>query len=99
MEFDWDEHNLFHISMHGLTREDVESALQSETLFIKDEIRQKEQRRTVAGKSAAGRILVIVTTIRGNRTRCVTAFPAKRFFRNVYIAKWPGGNLEQAEDA
>ena len=23
MEFDWDEHNLFHIAMHGITRYDV----------------------------------------------------------------------------
>lgn len=99
MDFDWDEHNLFHIAMHGLTREDVETALQSKTLFIKDEVRQNEHRRTVAGKSEAGRILVMVTTIRGNRTRCVTAFPAKRFFRNVYIAKFPGGSFEQTEDA
>ena len=90
MEFDWDEHNLFHIAQHGITREDVETALLGRTIFIKDEVRNGENRRTLVGDAGKHRILVVITTPRAGRTRCVTAFRANRFFKTLYALKWPG---------
>ena len=99
MEFDWDEHNLFHIAMHGITRENVETALKGRTIFIKDEVRHGESRRSVLGRTYSASILMVITTSREGKTRCVTAFPANRYFRGLYSAKWPGVNHEQTQDA
>ncbi len=90
MKFDWDEHNLFNIAQHGITREDVETALHGKTLFIKDEVRNGEQRRTVLGMAGDKRILVVITTPRAGKTRCVTAYRANSFFKTLYALKWPG---------
>ncbi len=90
MEFDWDEHNLHHIAMHGISREDVEAAVTGRTVFVKDEVRNGEDRRTVVGMTEGKRILIVVSTPRAGKTRCVTAFPANRFFSSLYRAKWPG---------
>jgi uncharacterized DUF497 family protein len=46
MEFDWDEHNIFHISMHGVAREDVEHAMTTNPVFIRSEFRNGEERRS-----------------------------------------------------
>ena len=87
MEFEWDEHNLFHISMHGLTREDVETAFLGRSVFVRDEFRNGEERRSYLGRDRSRRILLVVTTQRRQRMRVVTAFRAGYALREYYFAR------------
>ncbi len=87
MDFDWDEHNLFHIAMHGVTRQEAEEAFVNSPVFVERTIRTGEVRTLLAGKTATVRILAIVTTPRANRIRVVTAFAASRRVRAEYLAK------------
>jgi uncharacterized DUF497 family protein len=87
MNFDWDEHNLFHISMHGVTRQEAEEALTISPLSVERMIRGGETRTLNAGITETGRILAVVTTPRGDRIRVVTAFTAGRRVRIEYLAK------------
>ena len=85
MEFDWDEHNLFHIAMHGMR---WESALRGGTIFIKAESGNGEERSSRVGQAHNGRILFIVTTPRGKQTRVVTAFGrTNSFVRHISPGK------------
>ncbi len=87
MEFDWDEHNLFHIAMHGVTREEVETALLAGPVSIRNELRNREERTSQVGEAFNGRILFIVIVSRGSRMRVVTAFGANKLFRETYWTK------------
>ncbi len=42
------------------------------------------------GATRSGRILVVITTLRGGKTRVVTAFPANRAYRAFYRAQMEG---------
>ena len=90
MEFDWDEHNLFHIAMHGISREDAESALTIHPVRLETEIRNGERRTLFAGQDQTGRILAVVVTPRDQRTRIVTAFPANKRLQADYAYKRRG---------
>ena len=87
MEFDWDEHNLSHLSMHAVTQQETEAALSGGPIFMEASIRGSEQRNLYAGTTAEGRILATVTTPRGRLPRVVTAFPAGRRVRSEYFAR------------
>jgi uncharacterized DUF497 family protein len=87
MEFDWDEHNLLHIALHGLSREDVEAALVNNPVFVRDEVRSREERRSRLGRDESGRILLVVTTQRMRLVRVVTSFPAGKALRQYYLSR------------
>ncbi len=86
MEFDWDEHNLFHIANHGITREDAEAAL-LQPVFVRDEFRNGEDRRSYLGRDVSRRILFLVTTKRGSALRVVTVFRAGRALCEYYLSR------------
>lgn len=77
--FDWDASNIEHIARHGLQPADVERALAGEPVTLSEGVtRAGEQRWVSIGRSAAGRLLAVVWTVRGTRVRIVTAYPASR---------------------
>lgn len=76
--FDWDSGNIEHIALHGVTTLDAEYALQHATLDIGYQDWHGEERFTEIGATASGRILILVTTWRGDRIRVVTAYDASR---------------------
>jgi uncharacterized DUF497 family protein len=86
IEFDWDADNLMHIAEHGLTPEEVEFALAHRTLEIEfQDWHDSEERYSEIGMTHGGRILVIVTTLRGPRLRVVTAHDAPRQRAKEYL--------------
>jgi len=80
IEFDWDDENLNHIARHGVTREETEFVLKHRTLEGEVQDWHDELRFTEVGMTAAGRVLLVVTTVRNDRIRVVTAYDAN--FRN-----------------
>jgi uncharacterized DUF497 family protein len=99
MEFDWDEHNIFHISMHGVAREDVEHAMTTDPVFVRSEFRSGEERRSWLGLATTRRILFIVVTERSSRVRTVTAFYAGHALRDYYRSRKGESADGKAQDA
>lgn len=82
--FDWDTGNIEHIALHGVTPAEAEYVLLHPTFDMGFQDWHDEERYTEVGATASGRILVLVTTWRGDRIRVVTAYDASRSEANDY---------------
>ncbi len=85
IEFEWDQANLGHIAKHGVTRDEVEFALNGSTLDVEFQDWHEEERFAEVGATAQGRYLIVVTTWRGMRLRVVTAFDAPKELVEEYL--------------
>lgn len=86
LEFDWDADNLAHIAEHDFTPEEVEFALTHRTLEVEfQDWHDCEDRYSEIGMTPGGRILLIVTTLRGSSLRVVTAYDAARHHAKEYL--------------
>jgi uncharacterized protein len=76
--FDWDRHNIAHVAKHKATPEEIQEVLSNDPVFIETEIDELsgEERISELGHTNAGRILFVVWTPRGRRSRPVTAYDA-----------------------
>ena len=84
LEFDWDDENRTHIAVHHVTTLEAEYVLEHETADLGYQDWHDEERFAEIGMTAAGRILVIITTWRGIKTRVVTAYDATKSDRDLY---------------
>ena len=84
MLFDWDNGNIEHIALHGITPEEVEQGIENDPLDVGVVLRNGEMRTVHLGETDAGKVLVVITTERDNMFRVVTARPAKRKERAFY---------------
>ena len=78
LRFIWDYDNLTHIAKHGLSREEVEYALDGMTLEVEYQDWHTEDRFAEVGVTPAGRFLLIHTTWRDGALRVVTAYDAPK---------------------
>jgi uncharacterized DUF497 family protein len=85
LEFDWDEENLQHIARHGVSAAEAEYVMRRLTVDLGFQDWHDEDRFSDAGATASGRILVVVTTPRGYKTRVVTAYDAPRDVRDEVL--------------
>ena len=69
--FDWDRHNIGHIAKHRVKPEEVEQVLSNNPVFIEMEtdVFSGEERIFELGHTNAGRVLFVVWTRRGRRSR------------------------------
>ncbi|MHB8575646.1 MAG: BrnT family toxin [Dehalococcoidia bacterium] len=75
--FDWDVGNLPKIARHLLTVAEIEAALSDPRRIDHGfTLMNGEPRNYVIAATPAGRIIVVVTTMRGGAIRVVTAYPA-----------------------
>jgi uncharacterized DUF497 family protein len=82
--FDWDAANIAHIARHGVTPLEAEQAL---SIFPIDLLRQYdegEERFVQIGVTAGLRVLVVITTWRGNLIRVISAYGAPASLRRRY---------------
>jgi len=83
--FDWDDANVTHIKQHGVTPKEAEEAVIRSPIDLQYQIRNGELRVVQIGETLGGRLLMVVSTMRGDKTRIVTATPAKRKYRARYL--------------
>jgi uncharacterized DUF497 family protein len=77
-----------HIAKHDLVPEEVEFALAHRTIEVEYQDRhESEERIAELGTTAHGRILYILTTIRGFAIRVVTAYDAPRHLVKEYLER------------
>jgi hypothetical protein len=87
MQFDWDGGNTEHVAKHGIAPAEAEQVVLNEPIDLNFEVRSGEERIAQIGETDAGRILVVITTLRDDRIRVVTAIPANRKLRRLYLAQ------------
>ena len=86
--FDWDTSNLDHIAAHGVTPEEAESAVNDpRVLFAGIDTGEGEWRIELVGRAHSGRIIVVVVTPGGERTRVVTAYAARSRRLREYLER------------
>lgn len=82
--FDWDVHNAGHVAAHDVMPQEVEEAVRAPHVIIPAAPKAGEKRWKLFGKTASGRYLVVVFTIRGKRFRTVTAYTMNHAERRRY---------------
>jgi len=85
VDFDWDDANIEHIAEHRLTPDEVEEAFFDAARVPSPAYTVgKERRRGVVCATSAGRLLIVITTRRGERIRVVTARDATESEQRQY---------------
>jgi hypothetical protein len=93
--FDWDTANVAHIARHGVEPAHVEQALCNDPVNLSYVVAGSgEQRWASVGPIDDGRLLVVVWTVRGDRVRVVTAYPATKRVRAAYAGAKGGSHRE-----
>jgi uncharacterized protein len=82
--FDWDAANVEHTLRHQVTPFEVEEAVSLPHLTFPAPAVTGEKRWKLLGRTAAGRFLVVVFTIRRRLFRTVTAYPMNAAQRRRY---------------
>ena len=82
--FDWDAANAGHIVLHAVTPFEVEEAAVRRHVTIRARSVADEERWKLFGRTASGRYLVVVFTIRRKLFRTVTAYPMNAAERRKY---------------
>lgn len=85
VEFDWDEGNVEHIALHQIEPEEAEEAILNDPLDLESETVDGEERMISMGLTNRGRLLIVVTTMRQERVRVVTAFSAPKRMQMLYL--------------
>ena len=73
--FDWDDNNAYkNQEKHGVTPEEAEDVFFNEPLVVRSDVRhsKKEKRHFALGQTAAGRLLFVSFTTRGELIRVIS---------------------------
>ena len=81
--FDWDEANIRHIAAHNVTPREAEQVLLNDPADGGSHNVDGEERDVDIGITDAMRVLVVITTDRGELIRVVTAYEASAAFRDL----------------
>ena len=84
MQFDWDEFNIAHIAKHDVMPHEAEGVITNNPLDLGYVLRNGEDRIVQVGETLNGRVLVVVSTLRAEKTRVVSARSADRKHRLQY---------------
>lgn len=86
MPFDWDEANIAHIAKHGVEPDEAEEVISNNPIDLSEVFRNDEQRTEQVGETNGGRILRVVTTLRNDNIRVITAIPLRSRRHAWYFA-------------
>ena len=84
--FNWDAANIAHSAQHNVLPHEAEEAYNSSPVYLDYQIEDGEQRHREIGETLTSRILVVVSTMRGDLVRIITAYPHHRALRLSYLA-------------
>jgi uncharacterized DUF497 family protein len=83
--FDWDDANILHIALHDVLPEEAEEAITLSPIELDYEAVDEEERERLLGLTARGRLIAVVLTIRYDKIRVVTAYPATPSQQRIYF--------------
>jgi hypothetical protein len=83
--FDWDDANILHLAEHDVEPEEAEQVILADPIEMGyDKSDLGEDRWSYLGQTLQRRILQVVITVRGEKTRIVTAFEPIRQLKLLY---------------
>lgn len=83
--FDLDSANVAHLRQHRVSASEFEEAILNDPVEMEFQTASGEPRFKSLGRTGKGRLLVLVWTVRGERVRAITAYPASRALARM----WP----------
>jgi uncharacterized DUF497 family protein len=86
LTFEWDDANREHIAQHLVLPDEVEEIFSRETFEVNSYNIRGEDRFEELGITDSGRILFVVSTVRRDRLRIVTAYDATRNQKAEFLA-------------
>jgi len=96
--FLWDSANISHLARHNVSPEEAEQVITHNPIDLEIQFRNGEERIAHIGETAAGRVLVVIVTMREDLIRVVTAHPANRAMRKFYAAQKDKQNAQNPKD-
>ena len=96
--FDWDKENVRHLGLHSIAPTEAEQVVQNRPRDLDFQLRDGEERVTQVGETDEGKILIVVSTMRGRRIRVVTCWPAKERLRRYFLTQKRNGNVGRIEE-
>lgn len=89
LSFDWDAANREHVARHDVTPQEAEEVILGEPLDMELQVEEssEEARILVLGETAAGRILQLVVTHRGNNIRVISGWDAPRQLKLYFLSE------------
>jgi hypothetical protein len=76
LEFEWDEENTRHLAAHNVMPVEFEQVMNNDPLDLDCDVVNEEERYRAVGLTDGGRFLLVAYTVRRDKIRAVTAFPA-----------------------
>jgi len=98
LQFEWDQENIGHLARREILPDEAEQVLKNRPRDLEAELRNGEERVTHVGETDAGRILIVVSTMRGQKARIITAWPAKERLRRYFQTQKRNGNVGRVEE-
>jgi uncharacterized protein len=96
--FLWDSANIGHVAKHNVSPEEAEQVIINNPVDLEIQFRNGEERIAHIGETAAGRVLIVIATMRQDLIRVVTAYPANRAMRKFYLAQRDIENAQESKD-
>ena len=97
-QFEWDEANIGHIAAHDVRPSEAEEVILNRPVDLGSELRNGEKRTAQIGETNSGRILVVISTMSGEKVRVVTAWPANTNYRRYFATLKRSGNVGRIEE-
>ena len=82
--FDWDDANRDHIAEHDVAPLEAEQVILNDPLDLDVQVSEAEERYVQVGETNRGRVLRVISTVRGPSVRVVTAYDAPKRDRLAY---------------
>jgi len=85
-QFDWDAANRYHLGRNHVIPEEAQHAIRDpHAVLLAMESDSGGERTKALGKTASGRVLAVVFTIRGEVIRPITAYLAAPHLETLYL--------------
>lgn len=97
VQFEWDEQNVGHLARRQILPQEAEQVILNRPVDVSTELRNGEERVAQVGETDAGRILIIISTMRDSKIRVVTAWPANERLRRYFQTQKRSGHVGRIE--
>lgn len=98
LQFEWDEQNVRHLTPHQIAPVEAEQVILNRPIDLESHLRNEEHRLVQIGETDAGRVLIVITTMRDNKIRVITAWPANRNYRRYFLSMKRNGNVGRTKE-
>jgi uncharacterized protein len=85
------------LALHQILPAEAEQVILNRPVDLESCLRNGEERVVQVGETDAGKILIVVSTMRDKKIRVVTAWPANKNYRRYFLSLKRNGNVGRIE--